>query len=314
MRRIIVTGGAGFIGSEMVSLLLEQEDVLFDQLVILDKLTYASDLKRIAKSLNDPRVDFFQIDLANHAALSELLLDDDLIFHFAAESHVDNSINSGHVFWESNVLGTTNILELMKEKKRIKLIYVSTDEVYGSITEGSFDELSRINPSSPYSASKASGELACLAYKKTHGLNVIITRACNNFGAAQNKEKFIPVVVTKLINNEIIPVYGNGSNIREWISARLHCNYLFRIMFSENGHSIYNLGSGIEISNLDLIGKISTILNIEPNFEFVEDRKAHDYRYSINSNRFKSEYGIDHLNFDDIFTDEIKKSVVYLSK
>jgi dTDP-glucose 4,6-dehydratase len=310
MSRIIVTGGAGFIGSVLVRRLFENYFDHFDNLLVIDKFTYAAKVENLGSWVNSPKFDLQVIDIAKFDDLNQVILDDDLIFHLAAESHVDNSIANGSVFWETNTLGTSNILEIMRRRSGVRLLYVSTDEVYGSIISGSFSEDSMLNPSSPYSASKAAGDLACLAYLKTHELNLNITRCSNNFGQEQHSEKFLPVLVRNIVNGNPVPIYGNGTNVREWIPAWVHAEYLIRIMFSDVQSEIFNIGSGIELSNLEIVSKVANILKREFVTNFVLDRKAHDFRYSIVNSKVTKMFG--DVNFD--FDAEIANTVMNLAE
>ncbi len=310
MSRIVVTGGAGFIGSVLVKRLFENHHDHFDHLLVIDKLTYAANVGNLGTFVNSPKFDLQIIDIANFDDLNQVILDNDLIFHLAAESHVDNSIASGAEFWKTNTLGTSNILEVMKQRSGVRLLYVSTDEVYGSVTSGSFSEDSMLNPSSPYSASKAAGDLACLAYLKTHALNLNITRCSNNFGREQHSEKLLPVLVRNIVNGDPVPIYGNGTNVREWIPAWVHAEYLIRIMFSSIKSEIFNIGSGIELTNLDIASKVSNILKKDLKTNFISDRKAHDFRYSVLNTKVKKMFG--DIDFD--FDYELARTVLKLAE
>ena len=281
MSRIIVTGGAGFIGSVLVKRLFEEFEDKFDELVVIDKLTYAGDVRNLGRVVNSPKFSLAQRDIANLEEIAPLIRDGDMVFHLAAESHVDNSILSGAVFWQTNVIGTANILETIKARKDVRFLYVSTDEVYGSIESGSFTEDSPLSPTSPYSASKAAGDMACLAYMRTHGVQLNITRCSNNFGAEQHSEKLLPVLVSNVMKGKPVPIYGDGKNVREWIPAWVHSEYLIRIMFSDVTGEVFNIGSGFEMNNLDTAHFVAQTLNQELKINFVEDRKAHDFRYAI---------------------------------
>jgi len=291
MSRIIVTGGAGFIGSVLVKRLFSDFDEKFDELVVVDKLTYAGNVSNLGDVVHSPKFSLIHADISNIEDISPLINDGDQIFHLAAESHVDNSISSGAVFWQTNAIGTANILEIMKARSGVRLLYVSTDEVYGSIEKGSFTELSPLNPTSPYSASKAAGDLACLAYLKTHGLDLNITRCSNNFGAEQHPEKLLPVLVNNIMKGNPVPIYGDGKNVREWIPAWVHSEYLIRIMFSEVTGEVFNIGSGFEMNNLETANFVAEALSKELKINFVEDRKAHDFRYSIECQKVIKYFG-----------------------
>ena len=224
----------------------------------------------------------------------------DAIVNIAAESHVDNSILDGTPFAKSNILGTVNLLELVKREKADLFFQVSTDEVYGSITEGSWAEEAPLDPRSPYSASKASAELMCQAYSGTYGFDLIITRCANNFGPFQSTEKLIPKTIYNVLNNLKVPVYGTGQNRREWIFVEDHSSLLLKLLNSaKRKHKIYNIG-GVEASNLQIVQKIIEILSSSADLvKFVEDRKGHDFRYSVDDNRLYSELGINNeLDFE----------------
>lgn len=309
MRRIVVTGGAGFIGSVLVKRLFSHYENRFDQLTVVDSLTYAGDVKKLALISSHSKFELKKSDLAVMGEIEPLIRDGDLIFHLAAESHVDNSIKNGSVFWHTNLIGTTNILEIMKQRKDVRLIYVSTDEVYGSINEGSFTETSSLNPTSPYSASKAAADLACLAYLKTHNLDLNITRCSNNFGIEQNSEKFLPVIVKNIRMNHPIPIYGDGRNVREWIPAWVHAEYLIRLMYSDVTGEIFNIGSGFEIDNLKLVQLAASTIHKEFSIELTADRKAHDFRYSIDHSKMLKYLGT--INYDVVT--ELKLTIANMS-
>ena len=298
MARIIVTGGAGFIGSVLVNRLMKDYSSYFDALVVVDKLTYAANLENLEETSKSKKFRLEVADLVNFQEIDSLIQDNDQIFHLAAESHVDNSISSGGVFWQTNTLATANILEIMKNRKGVRLLYISTDEVYGSIDEGSFSELSPLNPSSPYSASKAGGDLACLAYLKTHNLDLNVTRCCNNFGIEQHPEKLLPVLIRNVNAHQPVPIYGDGKNVREWIPAWAHAEYLIRLMFSNIRGEVFNIGSGLELNNLETASMVASVLQKELRVNFVEDRKAHDFRYSVDYSKIKRALGI--LTYDPL--------------
>lgn len=308
MARIIVTGGAGFIGSTLSKRLFSCHSSDFDELIVIDNLTYAGSLQNLSDLKTKNNFIFRLGNISNFQFLLETIQDYDLIFHLAAESHVDRSIKDGLDFWRTNVIGTTNILEVMRLRTGVRLIYVSTDEVYGSIAKGSFSEDSQLRPSSPYSASKAAGDLACLAYLKTHGLDVLITRCSNNFGPNQHSEKFLPVIIQSIAGERPIPLYGNGSNVREWIPAWVHSEYLIQLMFSGISGKIFNIGSGFEKSNLEMIELVSSILGKKAEIEFVKDRKAHDFRYSISMEKLLS--FVPEIRYD--FNSELTKTIYSL--
>jgi dTDP-glucose 4,6-dehydratase len=287
---IVVTGGYGFIGSSFVKLAIAAGH----QVSIIDKMTYAADLANIDVEIAD-RCNFEVLDISEQERLFthlNKLASIDYIVNFAAESHVDRSINDGRPFVQSNILGVVNLLEFIKKNKKIKFLQVSTDEVYGSIYEGSWKESATIDPRSPYSASKASAELFCSAYRSTHQLQVTITRCANNFGPKQSAEKLIPTVIRSALANIPVPVYGNGSNVREWIYVDDHAAAILRVVEKNNPrHKIYNIG-GESHTNIELVKLILNLMGKGEGFiEFVSDRPGHDFRYSVDSSLFEAEFG-----------------------
>jgi dTDP-glucose 4,6-dehydratase len=287
---IVVTGGYGFIGSSFVKLAIGAGH----QVSIIDKMTYAADFANIDVEIAD-RCNFEVLDISEQEKLFthlQKLAKIDYIVNFAAESHVDRSINDGRPFVQSNVLGVVNLLEFIKKNKKIKFLQVSTDEVYGSISEGSWKEDATIDPRSPYSASKASAELFCAAYRNTHQLEVTITRCANNFGPKQSAEKLIPTIIRSVLANIPVPVYGNGSNVREWIYVDDHAAAILKIVEKDNPQNkIYNIG-GESQTNIKLVKSILSILGKDEGcIEYVMDRPGHDFRYSVDSSLFVAEFG-----------------------
>ena len=288
--RFIVTGGMGFIGSHFVELLLENEH----EILLIDKMTYAANPLNLNQEIQN-YANFRKIDIADAVSLNECVQkfgSVDCIVNFAAESHVDRSIKNSMPFVESNIKGTMNLLELLRNSAAKKMIQVSTDEVYGSINTGSWDENSNLDPRSPYSASKASAEMMCSAYRNTHGTKVIVTRCANNFGPRQSIEKFIPLAITSIFNGSQIPIYGDGSNRREWVHVFDHCQAIYKLAVAEKSNLYtYNIG-GMEFSNLNIAEIISQTTNKAPaKIVFVTDRLGHDFRYSVNDERIRSEFG-----------------------
>lgn len=283
--RYFVTGGAGFIGSTYVAHLMEEvEDVSF--VTIFDKFTYAANERNYAQYLEDPRLEVIRGDVCNFEKLLDSMKNHDYVVHFAAESHVDRSISSSHPFVHANVLGTFNVLEASRRNHIRALIHVSTDEVYGSISEGSADENYPLRPNSPYSATKASSDLIALSYHSTHALDVRITRSCNNFGRYQYPEKIIPFFINRALSLESIPIYGDGKHIREWIHASDNSRAIQLVVEKGSSGEIYNIGSGIRFSNNEVTDLILSYLGNPPvKREYVEDRKGHDRRYALNSNK-----------------------------
>lgn len=293
MKTVLVTGGMGFIGSNFIRVLLSMEDVF---VVNVDKLTYAADVRNI-EDVEDScpfNYIFYKTDICNEIAINKIMKKHkvDYIVNFAAETHVDRSIENPNIFVKTNILGTLVLLNAAKKFSIKKFIQISTDEVYGSIDHeyGSFTEESELHPNNPYSASKAGADLMVLAYSRTHGLSVNITRCCNNFGPRQFPEKLIPKVITKALHDEKIPIYGDGNNIREWIHVEDHCRAIIKVMNEGISQEIYNIGGNLECSNLLIATKILSYLKKPTSLiEFVEDRKGHDYRYSINCHKIRAE-------------------------
>ena len=291
---ILVTGGAGFIGSNFVNRLFAREyDIDFNQVYILDSLTYAGSKSNLNQSvLNDPRLHFIVGSINDKVLVGELVTKVDTIVNFAAESHVDRSIENPELFLVTNVLGTTNILNALVGRNDKKLVQISTDEVYGSIDHGSWDEFSEVSPNSPYSASKASADLLCKAFHKTYGVNVVMTRCSNNYGPNQFPEKLIPLTVKKLTSGESVPIYGDGLQRREWIHVDDHCLGVALVLSKGRSGEIYNIGSGIEIENIRLVEFIIKHLGLDlSQISHVADRLGHDSRYSVNFEKIVNELG-----------------------
>ena len=293
MKKIIVTGGLGFIGSNLIKILNEKKFFIIN----IDKISYASNKNNIPNNIKNYK--FYKENINNKDFIVKILkkYKPSLIFNLAAETHVDKSIDGPKSFINSNILGVFNLLEAIRiYKKKIKLIHISTDEVYGDINKLSSKENDAYNPSSPYSASKASGDLLIKSYIKTYNIPAIITNCCNNYGPNQYPEKLIPTIIYKIIRNETIPIYGNGKNVREWIHVNDHCEALIKIAINGKIGESYNIGSGVKIQNIELMNKIISIfkkINTNQknkiNFHFVKDRPGHDFRYSLNSSKLKTE-------------------------
>jgi dTDP-glucose 4,6-dehydratase len=284
--RYFVTGGAGFIGSNFVEYLFENVSELTG-VTIFDKFTYAANPKNYQKLQADPRLKVIKGDVCDLTLLEESMNNHDFVIHFAAESHVDRSIDDASAFVQTNVLGTFNVLEASRRSKIKTVIHVSTDEVYGSLAEGSADESYPLLPNSPYAASKAASDLLARSYFVTHGLDVRITRCCNNYGKYQYPEKAIPVFIKSILENENVPVYGNGANMREWIYVIDHCKSILGVLMNGSPGEIYNIGSGVILSNFDLAKKICEFMEVnEKIITYVKDRPGHDLRYSIDSSKF----------------------------
>jgi len=288
--RLLITGGAGFIGSNYVRSILSGNLTGVTSIKVLDSLTYAgnkSNLKNFSSQF-----EFVEGDICDEPKVLESLKDVDAVINFAAESHVDNSIRDSKKFVETNILGVQNLLNQSLKSGVTKFIQISTDEVYGSISEGSWDESSQVAPNSPYAASKAAGDLLVSAFNTTYGLNTCITRCCNNYGPYQYPEKIIPLFITNLLNGIEIPIYGNGQNIREWIHVDDHCKAIHKVLFEGKSGETYNVGSGFELSNLELAYKIMECMGVtSEKMAFVKDRPGHDFRYSLDSTKFADKFG-----------------------
>ena len=307
---LLVTGGAGFIGSEFVRSALngnfKEFGIEISKIRVIDALTYAGNLDNLKSIASDDRFDFVHGNICDQSLVTKITQDIDCVINFAAESHVDRSILNSNLFLESNILGLNTLLNATLQNRVKKFVQISTDEVYGSISTGSWDEYSPLLPNSPYSASKASGELLLRSYINTYGINVITTRCSNNYGPFQNIEKLIPLVITNLLNGKKVPVYGDGKNVREWIHVSDHVRAVaFLLAHGTNGET-YNIGSGNEIENIELVNLIIQLFGLDSKFvEFVKDRPGHDRRYSINSNKI-SKLGFKSLiNFPDGLSETI---------
>ncbi|MDH5721465.1 MAG: dTDP-glucose 4,6-dehydratase [Spirochaetia bacterium] len=312
MKKILVTGGAGFIGGNFIKYMLEQYEDVF--ICNLDKLTYAGDLRNLESVKEDSRYSFIEGDICDKNLLNRIFTENEIkgVFHFAAESHVDNSIAGPEVFVKTNVLGTFQLLEtarnfwmsdpfVVKEQyKNARFLHVSTDEVYGSLGEdGFFTEETSYAPNSPYSASKAGSDMLVRSYYHTYGLNTVITNCSNNYGPCQHDEKLIPVIIRKAISKEKIPIYGDGKNIRDWLFVKDHCKALDIAFQKGRAGEVYNIGGSCEKNNIQIANLICEILDDINRLEkggsykqfisFVKDRPGHDRRYAIDSSKMMNE-------------------------
>jgi dTDP-glucose 4,6-dehydratase len=279
--RMLITGGAGFIGSNFVHCLAENRDY---ELLVLDKLTYAGSLKNIQEVRN--KIEFIHGDIADQETVSRVMRDCDMVVNFAAETHVDRSIEDPGIFVKTDVIGTYNLLENVRKYDVERYLQISTDEVYGSIESGSFTEKSNLDPSSPYSASKAGGDLLVGAYWKTYGTPIIITRSSNNFGPRQYPEKLIPLFILNALHDNPLPVYGDGKNVRDWIYVMDNCKGIEVALLKGKLGELYNIGGGNERNNLEITRLILELLNKpESLITFVKDRLGHDRRYSLDSSK-----------------------------
>ena len=301
--RVLVTGGAGFIGSHYVrQVLTGAYPALRDaEVVVLDKLTYAGNEANLAPVAADPRLRFVRGDICDTALVAEVTAGVDLVVHFAAESHVDRSILGAADFVLTNVLGTQNLLQAALAAGVGKFVHVSTDEVYGSIEHGSWTEEQVLEPNSPYSASKASSDLVARSFFRTHGLPVCITRCSNNYGPYQFPEKVIPLFVTNLLDGTKVPLYGDGLNVRDWLHVSDHCRGIQLALEKGRAGEVYNIGGGTELTNVDLTHRLlAAVGKGEEMIEPVADRKGHDRRYSVDWTKIADELGYaPRTSFDD---------------
>ncbi len=280
---LLITGGAGFIGSNFVDYILKHHPD--HRVLVLDRLTYAGGLDNLTEADGNPRYRFIQGDICDRGIDDELVADSDLVINFAAETHVDRSIQAPDVFLRTNILGAQSLLEATKKHKK-RFIQISTDEVYGSREEGGFTESDPLNPSSPYAASKAAGDLLTLSYHKTYGLPVMIIRCSNNYGPRQYPEKLLPLFIVKALSGERLPLYGDGLNRREWTYVEDNCRAIELILQKGEDGQIYNISSGIELTNIQIIQEILKLLGkSEDLIEFVPDRPGHDRRYSLSTEK-----------------------------
>ena len=306
MKNILITGGAGFIGSHIVKRFVHNYPDY--NIYNVDNLTYAGSLKNVKEIENKKNYFFLKLDINNHKEILKLFKDKKIsdVIHLAAESHVDRSIESSFEFAKTNVLGTLSLLEACKKSWNLTsqnnfFYHISTDEVYGSLgLEGSFNEKTKYDPNSPYSASKASSDHFVRAYNKTYGLPILISNCSNNYGPFQHNEKLIPNIINSLLKGRKIPIYGDGKNIRDWLFVDDHCDAIELIFTKGKNGETYNIGGGYEISNIDLaqlIIKIFDKIKLNPSglsknlIEFVNDRPGHDFRYSIDFSKIKNSLG-----------------------
>jgi len=293
MRNILVTGGAGFIGSNFVRLVLTEHSE--NLIVNVDKLTYAGNLENLEGFLNNPNHIFVRADICDGPTIEQLMdkYQIETIVNFAAESHVDRSIAEPKVFIETNVTGTLTLLEAARDKKIKKFIQISTDEVYGELgPTGKFTEQTPLSPNSPYSASKTAADLLVRAFGHTWGLNYNITRCSNNYGPYQFPEKMIPLMINNAINDQPLPVYGDGLNVRDWIHVEDHCRAVWKVLTDAKPGEIYNIGSNNEKTNLEVV-KLILDMTGKPYslIKFVKDRPGHDRRYAIDSTKINTQLG-----------------------
>ncbi len=303
--KLLVTGGAGFIGSHFIRHILKTYPDY--QVVNLNKLTYAGNLDNVSDIADHPNYRFAEGDIADSKLVDELASGADVIINFAAETHVDRSIEDATPFLRTNVIGTQVLIEAALKYKHSKYIQVSTDEVYGDIENGAFTEESPLKPSSPYSASKAAGDMLVLASHRTYGLPAVISRCSNNYGPSQYPEKIVPFFIKKLLSGEKVPLYGDGSNVRDWLHVTDHCKAVDLILHKGNAGEIYNVGAHNEHSNLEITKRMLTVLGLpEDRIEFVKDRPGHDIRYAIDSTKLQRDLGWrPEVDFEQGFRDTV---------
>jgi dTDP-glucose 4,6-dehydratase len=307
--KILVTGAAGFIGSNFVRMIGNGELLGISRITVLDKLTYAgvkSNLEPMEKVLG---YQFFYGDICDPSLVEELISDIDAVINFAAESHVDRSINGASDFVQTNIVGVQVLLDAIKGSgRKIRFLQVSTDEVYGSIEHGSWTEEWPLQPNSPYSASKASGELLACSYHRTHGLDIVITRCSNNYGTHHFPEKLIPLFITNLIEGKKVPVYGTGENVRDWLHVDDHCRGIYSVLMNGRSGEVYNIGGGRELTNNEITSRILEAMGAdESSIEYVEDRKGHDLRYSVDWTKINRELGYEpQVEFEDGLSETIQ--------
>ena len=286
--KYFVTGGAGFIGSNYVEHLIRSVEGVTG-VTIYDKFTYAANPKNYQEVVSDLRLAVIEGDVCDSKFLENSMADHDFVIHFAAESHVDRSIDDASAFVQTNVLGTFNVLEASRKVGIKTVIHISTDEVYGSLSEGSADEMFPLAPNSPYAATKAASDFLARSYFVTYGLDVRTTRCCNNYGKYQFPEKVIPVFIKKLKSGEKLPIYGNGKNVREWIHVSDHARGIQTVLEKGFPGEIYNIGTGSHLSNNDLATIIIKSMGLNENMKsYVKDRQGHDLRYSVNSAKIEA--------------------------
>ena len=307
--RVLVTGGAGFIGSNFVRMIAKGELEGIASVTVLDKLTYAGVKSNLDLTAHLSRYEFIKGDICDSSVVTELLREIDAVINFAAESHVDRSISGAADFVQANIVGVHVLLDAIKASgKKIRFIQVSTDEVYGSIEEGSWTEDWPLQPNSPYSASKASGELLARSYNRTHGMDVVITRCSNNYGTHHFPEKLIPLFITNLLEGKKVPVYGNGKNVRDWLHVDDHCRGIHQVLINGRSGEVYNIGGGRELTNLEITGLVLDAMGADDSsIEYVEDRKGHDLRYSVDWTKINRELGYKpQVKFEDGLRDTIQ--------
>ena len=307
--KLLVTGGLGFIGSNFIVKMLEQKNDF--EIVNVDAQLHGADKRNLSGIENNENYEFVNGNITNKRLMEELISKCDAVVNFAAESFVDRSINDANPFLVSNIRGTFTILDIITKQKK-RMIQISTDEVFGSLSKGSADEQTKFNPSSPYAATKAAAELLINSFSITHDSDVVITRCTNNYGPRQFPEKLIPKTIILAKQERNIPIYGNGKNLRDWIFVDEHCDAVYEILINGKAGQAYNISANNEISNVQIVHKILEIMGKSNDLiEFVEDRPGHDQRYSLNSSKIKNEFGWStKINFED----GIRKTIEWYEK
>jgi dTDP-glucose 4,6-dehydratase len=309
--RLLVTGGAGFIGSHFVRSLLRDDPrwagLAGADVTVLDKLTYSGNLANLDPVASDARLTFVRGDICDFATVDEVMAGQDVVVHFAAETHVDRSIAGAGPFVATNLLGTQVLLDAAHRHRVARFVHVSTDEVYGTIEHGAWTEDWPVSPRSPYAASKAGSDLLALAYARTHGLDVVVTRCSNNYGPYQFPEKVIPLFVTNLLDGRRVPLYGDGGNMRDWLHVDDHCQGLALVAARGRAGEIYHIGGGTELSNKELTARLLDACGSGWHMvSYVEDRKGHDRRYALDITKISEELGYaPAVPFDDGLADTV---------
>jgi dTDP-glucose 4,6-dehydratase len=289
--RLLITGGAGFIGSNFTRMSASGCFGAMSKIYVLDALTYSGNLKNLIEISSKANYEFIYGRIEDFKLVNSIMDSVDVVINFAAESHVDRSIFSSKEFVISNIVGTQNLLDAIRKRTNVRLIHISTDEVYGSVKRLKPNEKARLRPNSPYSASKASADLLIRSYVKTHSVDAVITRSSNNYGPHQHPEKLIPTIISKLLSDQKIPIYGTGMNVRDWIHVEDNC-YAISKLIDKKVNGIFNIGSNIQITNLELAKKIIRLMGRDLNsINYVEDRKGHDFRYALSTKKYKKLVG-----------------------
>jgi dTDP-glucose 4,6-dehydratase len=302
---VMITGGAGFIGSNFIKYFMKAHPEV--KVINIDKLTYCGKLSNIKEAFKNENYSFFKADICDFDFMDNLMKECYAVIHFAAESHVDNSIKEPFIFTKTNVMGTHTLLEAARNNKIEKFLYVSSDEVYGSIAEGLFTEDSPFKPNSPYSASKAAADLLVQAYHKTYGLPTLITRSSNNFGPNQFPEKMMPLFITNLIQDKKVPLYGKGMNVRDWLYVEDNCSAIDIVFQKGVIGEAYNIGGGVELTNIELTRKILKLMDKDESLiEYVTDRLGHDLRYGMDCSKIKELGFVPEKDFDNQLIKTIK--------